>query len=121
MIEIEVSGARIRVEPGVDPTTLSTVLSALRGGGDRARGRPQGGDGGHTRSIFASRCTRCRRWWSEALRANPYCGDVFVFRSKRADRVKLLAWDGSGMMLGDEVAASGQLHLAAGSATAWCI
>ena len=32
MIEIEVSGARVRVEPGVDPTTLSTVLSALRGG-----------------------------------------------------------------------------------------
>ena len=32
MIEIEVSGARIRVEPGVDPMTLSTVLSALRGG-----------------------------------------------------------------------------------------
>jgi transposase len=31
-IEIEVSGARIRVEPGVDPTTLSTVLSALRSG-----------------------------------------------------------------------------------------
>jgi len=31
-IEIEMSGARIRVEPGVDLTTLSTVLSALRGG-----------------------------------------------------------------------------------------
>jgi len=31
-IEIEVSGARIRVEPGVDLTTLSTVPSALRGG-----------------------------------------------------------------------------------------
>jgi transposase len=31
-IEIEVSGARIRVEPGVDLTTLATVLSALRGG-----------------------------------------------------------------------------------------
>jgi len=29
-IEIEVSGARVRVEPGVDATTLSTVLSALR-------------------------------------------------------------------------------------------
>jgi transposase len=29
-IEIEVSGARVRVEPGVDPATLSTVLSALR-------------------------------------------------------------------------------------------
>ena len=36
---------------------------------------------------------------SEALRVNPYCGDVFVFRSKRMDRVKLLAWDGSGMVL----------------------
>jgi transposase len=32
LIEIEVSGARIRVEPGVELTTLSTVLSALRGG-----------------------------------------------------------------------------------------
>ena len=36
---------------------------------------------------------------SEALNANPYCGDIFVFRSKRMDRVKLLAWDGSGMVL----------------------
>lgn len=31
--------------------------------------------------------------------ANPYCGDIFVFRSKRADRLKLIAWDGSGMLL----------------------
>jgi transposase len=28
---------------------------------------------------------------AEALHANPYCGDVFAFRSKR------LAWEGSGM------------------------
>jgi transposase len=32
VIEIEVSGARIRVEPGVELATLSTVLAALRGG-----------------------------------------------------------------------------------------
>jgi transposase len=32
VIEIEVSRARIRVEPGVELTTLSMVLSALRGG-----------------------------------------------------------------------------------------
>ena len=32
VIEIEVSGARIRVEPGVELTTLATVLSVLRGG-----------------------------------------------------------------------------------------
>jgi transposase len=30
-IEIEVCGARIRVEPGVDAATLSTVLFAVRG------------------------------------------------------------------------------------------
>jgi transposase len=31
LVEIEISGARVRVEPGVDLATLSTVLSALRG------------------------------------------------------------------------------------------
>jgi transposase len=31
VIEIELSGARIRVEPGVELATLSTVLAALRG------------------------------------------------------------------------------------------
>lgn len=36
---------------------------------------------------------------AEALKADPYCGDIFVFRSKRADRIKLVAWDGSGMVL----------------------
>lgn len=36
---------------------------------------------------------------AEALKANPYCGDVFIFRSKRMDRLKLLAWDGSGIVL----------------------
>lgn len=36
---------------------------------------------------------------AEALGSNPYCGDVFIFRSKRKDRLKLLVWDGSGMVL----------------------
>jgi transposase len=36
---------------------------------------------------------------AEALQADPYCGDVFVFRSKRLDRIKLIVWDGSGMVL----------------------
>jgi transposase len=33
------------------------------------------------------------------LRANPFAGDVFVFRSRRADRLKLVVWDGTGMVL----------------------
>ena len=30
---------------------------------------------------------------------NPYCGDIFVFRSKRRDRLKILMFDGTGMIL----------------------
>jgi transposase len=36
---------------------------------------------------------------AQALDADPYCGDVFVFRSKRKDRLKMLVWDGTGMVL----------------------
>ena len=35
----------------------------------------------------------------ERLRLDPFSGAVFVFRAKRADRVKLLVWDGSGLTL----------------------
>lgn len=35
----------------------------------------------------------------EQLRHDPFAGTIFVFRSKRADRLKILAWDGSGLML----------------------
>lgn len=33
------------------------------------------------------------------LRKDPFTGIVFVFRSKRADRLKLLYWDGQGFCL----------------------
>lgn len=35
----------------------------------------------------------------QQLRLDPFCGAVFVFRAKRADRVKILVWDGSGLTL----------------------
>ena len=35
----------------------------------------------------------------ERLRLDPFSGAVFVFRARRADRVKLLVWDGSGLTL----------------------
>ena len=35
----------------------------------------------------------------EAMRADPFSGTVYVFRAKRADRVKLIFWDGSGVVL----------------------
>ena len=38
------------------------------------------------------------------LRQDPFCGTVFVFRSKRADRVKLLVYDGTGLVPNPEAA-----------------
>ena len=35
----------------------------------------------------------------ESLGADPFSGVVYVFRAKRADRVKLLLWDGTGLVL----------------------
>ena len=35
----------------------------------------------------------------QAMRENPFAGALFVFRAKRADRVKILAWDGTGLCL----------------------
>jgi transposase len=35
----------------------------------------------------------------QALASDLYTGDIFIFRSKRSDRLKLLIWDGSGLCL----------------------
>ena len=35
----------------------------------------------------------------EQMQADPFCGAVYVFRAKRADRVKLVFWDGTGVCL----------------------
>jgi transposase len=35
-----------------------------------------------------------RRWGHD-----PFSETIFIFRSKRADRLKILAWDGSGLVL----------------------
>ena len=99
MIEIEVSGARVRVEAG------SGVEDALDGAIGAQR-RPVIALRADLKVVLATQPVDFRKsvhtlsaLVSEALHANPYCGEVFVFRSKRMDRVKLLAWDGSGMVL----------------------
>ena len=35
----------------------------------------------------------------ETMKADPFSGAVYVFRAKRADRVKLIYWDGTGVCL----------------------
>ena len=34
----------------------------------------------------------------EILGLDPYCGSAFVFRAKRADRIKILVWDRTGLV-----------------------
>ena len=33
------------------------------------------------------------------MKLDPYCGAAFIFRAKRADRIKILIFDGSGSIL----------------------
>ncbi|MGY4453076.1 transposase [Bradyrhizobium sp. i1.3.1] len=40
-----------------------------------------------------------RPWCVRAIQADPFSGAVYVFRAKRADRVKLIYWDGTGVCL----------------------
>lgn len=35
----------------------------------------------------------------QTLRENPFAGDLFIFRTKKADRIKIVAWDGTGLWL----------------------
>ena len=35
----------------------------------------------------------------ESLAADPFSGAIYVFRAKRADRIKLVFWDGTGLCL----------------------
>jgi len=35
----------------------------------------------------------------EQMAADPFSGTVYVFRAKRADRIKLIYWDGTGVCL----------------------
>jgi len=62
--------------------------------------------GGGARVLIATRPVDFRKGMDglaalvkEHLRADPFSGTIFVFRAKRADRVKLIVWDGTGLCL----------------------
>src|SRR5579862_7397941 len=46
----------------------------------------------------------------DSMRTDPFSGVVYVFRAKRADRVKLIFWDGSGVVLVAKRLESGHFH-----------
>ena len=51
---------------------------------------------------------------AEALGQEPFSGTVIVFRAKRGDRVKVLLWDGSGLVLVWKQLQQGGVPLATG-------
>lgn len=51
----------------------------------------------------------------EVLRQDPLSGDLFVFLNKRRDRVKLLLWDGDGMLIVYKRLERGTFSLPAGN------
>ena len=44
------------------------------------------------------------------LGLDPYCGAVFVFRSKRGDRIKILVWDQTGLVMVYKHLEGGSFH-----------
>jgi len=46
------------------------------------------------------------------LGLDPHSGIIVVFRAKRGDRIKVLLWDGSGLVLACHAAGAGQVRVA---------
>ena len=51
----------------------------------------------------------------DEMRADPFSGVIYVFRARRADRIKLLYWAGTGMVLVAETLEQGGFRLAEGA------
>jgi transposase len=76
-----------------------------RGGDSRAQGELLIGPSGNVRVLVAMKPVDFRKGAEglaalvrETMRTDPFSGVVHVFRAKRADRVKLIFWDGTGVV-----------------------
>ena len=98
-IEIGIKDFVVRVGSGVD-----------MGPADRRAARREGRDmiavPAGMRVLVATKPVDFRRGADslaalvrEQLQHDPFSGTLFIFRSKRADRLKILVWDGSGLVL----------------------
>ena len=54
----------------------------------------------------------------EHMKADPFSGAVYVFRAKRADRIKLIFWDGTGLCLFAKRLEDGVMRLSAAELSA---
>ena len=98
-IEIALGAAVVRVGPGTDRCDADE--GAAGGEGRDVISVPAG-----VRVLVATKPVDFRRGADslaalakDELQRDPFSGTILVFRSKRADRLKILAWDGSGLIL----------------------
>ena len=86
-IELDVEGSSVVIWPGAEPGRVTAIIGALR---VMVATRPvdfrKGADG-------LAALVR------EIMQADPFDGAIYLFRAKRADRLKLLFWDGTGVCL----------------------
>jgi transposase len=70
------------------------ITTGVRGGGEACRiGLSTAAVDG--RKGFDTLCGIVR----QSLGHDPLCGDLFVFRNRSAARIKILFWDGNGLVL----------------------
>ena len=99
MIEVEIEGVTRSDRP-------RRGREDRRGGASRVEGRRVIGPTGAVRVLVATKPVDFRKGAEglaalvrETMEADPFSGAVYVFRAKRADRVKLIFWDGTGVCL----------------------
>ena len=99
IIEVEIDGVTVRVGRGAEAKTVAAVHP-------RAEGRRVIGPTGAVRVMVATKPVDFRKGAEglaalvrETMKSDPFSGAVYVFRAKRADRVKLIFWDGTGVCL----------------------
>ena len=98
-IELEIDGVVVRVDRGAESKTVSAVIRALKAGSVIA---PPSG----VRVLVATKLVDFRKGAGglaalvkEEMGADPFSGVIYVFRAKRADKIKLLYWDGTDVVL----------------------
>ena len=96
----KLAGAVLRVAPGTDADAADDGAAGDPGLGGMIA-LPAG-----ARILLATKPVDFRKGAhslaalaAEVLGADPFSGAVLVFRSRRADRIKILVWDGSGLVL----------------------
>ena len=95
MIEISLGGGRrVRVDASVDAAALARVLEC---------GATMITFPGNVRVWLATGHTDMRRGFrslslmvQEELKRDPHCGDLYVFRGRRSDLIKIIWHDGQG-------------------------